>query len=97
MFADPSQRMADPDIINRLQTQAFLPDRHRQPQGPLIIFKTIATDPCRALWKLNVVKNNKNIWLPGLVKETRVRDEVGLVGAYYHGSNLTSALKLEVA
>ncbi len=85
MFGDPSKRITDPDIINRLQAQAFFPDGHRQPQGSLIIFQAIATDPCRALWKLNAVKNNKNIGLPGLVKKARVRDEVGLVGANYHG------------
>ena len=84
MFLRPSTLMADFNFINSLQPQAFFPHGHRHPQGPLVIFETVPTEPGGPQRKLDLVQHNKDIRLMGLVEKTGERREVWLVGGEDH-------------
>ncbi len=80
MLAGPSALMADPDLIYSLPPQTRRPDRNGHPQGALIILEAVSADPGRALGKLNIVQDDKDVRKESLVKETRVRAKIGLIG-----------------
>lgn len=84
VLAGPSALVADPDLIYLLPSQTLLPNRNGHPQGALIVLKTVSADPRRTLRKLKFVQDDEDVRKKGLVKETRVRAKIWLIGRYNH-------------
>ena len=87
--------MADADVFDFLQAQSFFPDRDRHPQGPLVIFKTIARRPGRSPGKLNRIQDNENITVVNPGEKTGEGSEIWSAGGNYHDSATDSGLPLQ--
>jgi len=47
--------MTEPNIIDILKTRSLFPHRDCHSQGFLVIFKTVAGNPGRPSWELNII------------------------------------------
>ena len=77
--------VAYPDIIDALQPQPFLPNRDSQPHRPLIIFKSVPTDPGGAPGELNGIENDKHITKACPTKISGKRSKIWPAGGKDHG------------
>jgi hypothetical protein len=76
--------MAYPDVIDPLQSQSLLPDGYCHPQRPLIVFKSIPTDPGGATGKLNGIENDKNIATVCLIEKAGEGSKIRPAGGDDH-------------
>ena len=75
--------------IDGLQPQSFLPYGYRQPQGPLVVFESVAGNPGGAPGKLNGIENDKNIAKVCLVEKTREGSKIRPAGGYDHRNSIS--------
>ena len=87
--------MTDAHVFDFLQAQSFFPDRDRHPQGPLVIFKSIARGPGRSPRKLDRIQDNENITLVNPGEETGKGSKIWAAGGNNHDSANDSGLPLQ--
>ena len=80
VFSRPWGIMVNLHFLDSLQSQAFFPNGHGDPQASLIVFETISRDPGCSSWKLHLVEQDKNVGEEHLVKEAWKRSKVRLIG-----------------
>ena len=81
--------VANPDVINALQSQSFLPYGYCYPKRPLIVFKSIPVDPGGASGELNRIENDKNIASLCLVKKAGEGSEIWSHTRYDHRNSIS--------